>query len=334
MWRSALLGAWCVGVLACNPTQAEPPTPQSTQQHTATTPARIQESAPQNVVSESASEPSAPSVGGNKGGETHDAGVGLGVGVAQMVRDGAQATVKRRLDARVPGVVFQASQQIHLSAWSGDIAAQPITPDDVPKATKERARKRRRRIGLGKLSLFYMKTGASVEVQLYDDAGRMRPEAYARLSKLLVDTGSPRHDGSFPWVAYHPRLFAMLYFVAQKFDRQLIIVSAYRAPSRSSRKRSYHTRACAVDFTIRKIKRQKILAYVENSFSRIGVGWYPNSTFIHLDTRKRTYHWVDRSGPGERQRTRRRRIRRRPRRGTDPVDRTVHIAPNVFYQRR
>ena len=31
-----------------------------------------------------------------------------------------------------------------------------------------------------------------------------------------------------------------------------------------------------------------------------GVGYYPNSVFVHVDVRDRRAYWVDRSGPGER----------------------------------
>ncbi|MEZ4248989.1 MAG: hypothetical protein R3B99_12185 [Polyangiales bacterium] len=30
-----------------------------------------------------------------------------------------------------------------------------------------------------------------------------------------------------------------------------------------------------------------------------GVGYYPNSSFVHFDVRRRSAYWVDRSGPGE-----------------------------------
>jgi hypothetical protein len=33
--------------------------------------------------------------------------------------------------------------------------------------------------------------------------------------------------------------------------------------------------------------------------SETGVGYYPNSTFVHVDVRPDAAYWVDRSGPGE-----------------------------------
>jgi hypothetical protein len=33
---------------------------------------------------------------------------------------------------------------------------------------------------------------------------------------------------------------------------------------------------------------------------QVGVGYYPNSSFVHVDVRSQNTQWVDRSSPGER----------------------------------
>jgi hypothetical protein len=35
------------------------------------------------------------------------------------------------------------------------------------------------------------------------------------------------------------------------------------------------------------------------TFNRVGVGYYPNSSFVHLDVREYAAYWVDYSRPGE-----------------------------------
>ena len=41
--------------------------------------------------------------------------------------------------------------------------------------------------------------------------------------------------------------------------------------------------------------------YLRRNFQKVGVGYYPNSSFVHLDVRKdRSAFWIDYSGPGER----------------------------------
>jgi hypothetical protein len=34
-------------------------------------------------------------------------------------------------------------------------------------------------------------------------------------------------------------------------------------------------------------------------FDDVGVGYYPNSSFVHLDVREVNTYWIDYSGPGE-----------------------------------
>jgi hypothetical protein len=35
------------------------------------------------------------------------------------------------------------------------------------------------------------------------------------------------------------------------------------------------------------------------TFKSTGVGYYPNSLFVHFDVRQQTTYWVDLSGPGQ-----------------------------------
>ena len=43
--------------------------------------------------------------------------------------------------------------------------------------------------------------------------------------------------------------------------------------------------------------------YLRGAFAHVGVGYYPNSDFVHLDVRqKQSAFWIDYSGPGERAR--------------------------------
>jgi hypothetical protein len=35
------------------------------------------------------------------------------------------------------------------------------------------------------------------------------------------------------------------------------------------------------------------------TFENVGAGYYPNSVFIHMDTRETSGYWIDYSGPGE-----------------------------------
>ena len=57
----------------------------------------------------------------------------------------------------------------------------------------------------------------------------------------------------------------------------------------------------ACDFRVDGVKATELRDYLRKNFEKIGVGYYPNSTFVHLDVRKeRSAFWIDYSGPGER----------------------------------
>jgi uncharacterized protein YcbK (DUF882 family) len=101
------------------------------------------------------------------------------------------------------------------------------------------------------------------------------------------------------------RLVELLYTTAKHFrSDKLLVVAGYRAPQIAKAKgnpRSPHKRGVACDFQLPGVENQQIGDYLRGTFPRIGVGYYPNSGFVHLDVgRKKEASWVDYSHPGER----------------------------------
>lgn len=91
-------------------------------------------------------------------------------------------------------------------------------------------------------------------------------------------------------------LLERLQKVAARFpNRPIEIVSGYRSNERAS---SRHNQARAVDIRVVGISRERLRDFAR-SLDNTGVGYYPNSVFVHLDVRDRSAYWVDRSGPGE-----------------------------------
>ena len=76
------------------------------------------------------------------------------------------------------------------------------------------------------------------------------------------------------------------------------IVSGYRHVSRHT-DRSNHTRGRAVDMRVEGVGNRRLFEVLRRSFADIGVGYYPNGTFVHLDVRDRATIWVDYSGADE-----------------------------------
>lgn len=202
-------------------------------------------------------------------------------------------------------------------------AAPSPQPRPVPVQLQTLARERT--VGPGELHIYVPGTGDRLQARLYDANGRMRTEAIAELSWALRDRRADRAR------TIRPRVLAMLYQIGQHFDAELEIVSGYRIRGVNASQGSRHGSAQACDFRVPGVGLTTVLAYLETSFASAGFGYYPNSGFVHIDERDRTYHWIDYSGPGERSRTRTRSSNRRADRAADPTLRSVHITEEQLY---
>lgn len=92
-----------------------------------------------------------------------------------------------------------------------------------------------------------------------------------------------------------PKLFHKLTQIQAKLgarNSEIIIISGYRSPQTNAQMRqrsrgvasnSYHTRGQAIDLRISNIPLAKIKAAAE-SLNNGGVGFYPQSNFVHVDT--------------------------------------------------
>jgi hypothetical protein len=96
----------------------------------------------------------------------------------------------------------------------------------------------------------------------------------------------------------HPRLLQLLQRVAEHFPGHPIeIVSGYRPGTSASR----HAHARALDFRLVGVRHEDLRDFARR-LPGAGVGYYPNSVFIHLDVRdpeEGNAFWTDYAGPGE-----------------------------------
>jgi LysM repeat protein len=124
---------------------------------------------------------------------------------------------------------------------------------------------------------------------VFDKKGKVAGGAVESISKLFAATGSrPRVD---------PRLIALLADVSEHFGgRPMRVVSGWRDHSYFEDSRHKHSQA--VDFSIPGVANTVVRDYVRR-FRNCGVGYYPNSSFVHLDVRDTAAYWVDYAGPGE-----------------------------------
>jgi hypothetical protein len=86
--------------------------------------------------------------------------------------------------------------------------------------------------------------------------------------------------------------------IARKFQGKTVsLVSGYRPQSRGS----LHQSARAVDLRVTGVSNAELVAFCR-TLADTGCGYYPNSSFVHIDARlPGTGHvtWIDASGPGE-----------------------------------
>lgn len=80
--------------------------------------------------------------------------------------------------------------------------------------------------------------------------------------------------------------------------REITIVSGYRVAGGYTRESSRHTRGHALDIRIQGVPNTALRDFAR-TLPNVGVGFYPRSSFVHVDVRERSAYWVDTSGPGE-----------------------------------
>ncbi len=127
------------------------------------------------------------------------------------------------------------------------------------------------------------------EGQLTTRQGKLLPKGAAAASLVL---GWPRHD-----LRIDARLLALLGKVSDAFGgRQLRIVSGYRTTSWVEESKHPQGRAC--DFSVIGVPNEVVRDYLR-TLENVGVGYYPNSSFVHLDVREQAGYWIDYARPGE-----------------------------------
>jgi uncharacterized protein YcbK (DUF882 family) len=110
---------------------------------------------------------------------------------------------------------------------------------------------------------------------------------------------------------------AMFADVAARYPGKTFeLVSAYR---RTDERSSRHRQARAIDFRIQGVKMTEVRDYIWATNTQLGLGWYPEQNFIHMDHRPgdADYAWTqvrgrERGGPSWSQRVRRNDVLRVP----------------------
>jgi uncharacterized protein YcbK (DUF882 family) len=133
----------------------------------------------------------------------------------------------------------------------------------------------------------------TLRVHLFDKQGKPDPKGRARLARFLRDRETDEEKRP------HTRLMRVLAYLADHFNgRTIIVVSAYRAAQDGANGNSRHATGEAIDVRIQGVPNERLRDYCL-TLQRVGVGYYPRGSFVHIDVRDREVYWVDWSRPGE-----------------------------------
>jgi LysM repeat protein len=140
--------------------------------------------------------------------------------------------------------------------------------------------------------LRFDRVGKAQTIRLLDCKGRVSPRGRKQLSLLA----EPR--GESPTRFLDRGLLRRIQVIADEFPgRTIRVVSGYRPPV-GEREGSRHNYGRALDFSIEGVGNEAVFSFCKR-LPDTGCGFYPNSTFVHVDVRDEGVSWVDLSGPGE-----------------------------------
>ena len=142
------------------------------------------------------------------------------------------------------------------------------------------------------LTFYHTHTGESLAV-VYQRDGAYQPEALAAIDEFLKDF---RNGEAHP---IDPQLLDILYEIRTMTGSQAPyeVISAYRSPATNEMLRSksngvasqsMHLHGRAIDVRLRDVDLVQ-LRKVALELERGGVGFYPDSDFIHVDTGRVRY---------------------------------------------
>ena len=146
------------------------------------------------------------------------------------------------------------------------------------------------------VDLFQVNLRERMQLRLRDTSGRPIRGQQKRFDRFLrCHYTNVQHP-------MNPRLISLIYRTGRHWPGHRVeVVSGYRHPKYAKNPRSPHMKGLACDFRVAGVSNTALRDYLRHSFDKVGVGYYPNSSFVHLDIRKdHSAFWIDYSGPGER----------------------------------
>jgi uncharacterized protein YcbK (DUF882 family)/LysM repeat protein len=142
------------------------------------------------------------------------------------------------------------------------------------------------------ITFYRIRTDETLELPVEYCNGKPNADGLKQLSDFIRSIARPTD------INLHPRLLTLLQNVSDHYPgKRIEIVSGQRA-KKDKGGESYHTKGQALDFRVEGVSNLTLTNYIR-TFEKVGVGYYPNSVFIHMDTREKDAYWIDYSEPGE-----------------------------------
>jgi LysM repeat protein len=141
-------------------------------------------------------------------------------------------------------------------------------------------------------SIHAVRLSQDFHIRVKDAHGHIPPSALKAFEHLMRQNDA-LHEPD-------PRLVALVGIVSNHFGGKTIeVVSGFRAytPTQYT-PHSNHNYGKALDFRVRGEPNDAVRDFCR-TLRNAGCGYYPNSTFVHMDVRDTKAYWVDLSHPGE-----------------------------------
>ena len=176
-------------------------------------------------------------------------------------------------------------------------AAAPASAPGGKAKTKVASKPGKKLSRYAPVEFYQINTKETLHLRFQDDRGRPIKGWQKRFERFMRchQTGAMHK--------MDPRLAHLLYQTARHYEgHRFEVVSGYRHPKVARNPRSPHKQGLACDFRLAGVPNAALRDYLRKAYDHVGVGYYPNSVFVHLDVRKNggpSAFWIDYSGPGQ-----------------------------------
>ncbi|HXU67677.1 MAG TPA: DUF882 domain-containing protein [Polyangia bacterium] len=227
----------------------------------------------------------------------------LALGLTLALLGGPARAQAPSLPTPAPSPSGVASKPSGVATKPSGIASKPSGVAAKPKvATRRRKPKQPPPPPPPAAELFALNTRETFHIRP-DKRGRINTQTLRGWNRFL----RCHHTGRVHSMS--TRLAQLIYEVDKHFGfKRVLVVAGYRAPRIAREKgnpKSPHKKGVACDFRIEGVPNTELRDF-ERTLNHVGVGYYPNSEFVHLDVDplrlKHNAFWIDYSRPGERAR--------------------------------